>query len=95
MITLKKNFFFPQIQGGDPTGTGSGGESFFGKPFEDEIRQSLSHEGMGILSMANRGPNTNTSQLFYFIFYFLFFIFLFFLFFSSFQITLLFLFSAF
>lgn len=52
------------IQGGDPTGSGRGGESFFGKEFEDEIRPNLKHDAAGILSMANRGPNTNTSQFF-------------------------------
>ena len=51
------------LQGGDPTGTGKGGESIFGKPFQDEIHDSLEHSGRGVLSMANRGPATNTSQL--------------------------------
>ena len=52
-----------QIQGGDPKGDGTGGESFWGTPFKDEIQQHLSHTGRGILSMANSGPNTNKSQL--------------------------------
>jgi cyclophilin family peptidyl-prolyl cis-trans isomerase len=52
------------IQGGDPTGTGRGGESIYGKEFEDEIVSSLKHTGAGMVSMANRGPNTNTSQFF-------------------------------
>lgn len=52
------------IQGGDPTGTGQGGESLWGKPFEDEFKPNLSHTGRGVLSMANSGPNTNTSQFF-------------------------------
>ena len=46
------------IQGGDPTGTGRGGESVYGGKFEDEIRGDLHHTGAGVLSMANAGPNT-------------------------------------
>lgn len=51
------------IQGGDPTGTGRGGESIFGKAFEDEFSDQL-FNFTGALSMANAGPNTNGSQFF-------------------------------
>lgn len=51
------------IQGGDPTGTGRGGESIYGKPFADEFSDEL-FNFTGALSMANAGPNTNGSQFF-------------------------------
>lgn len=52
------------IQGGDPTGTGRGGDSCYGGPFADEISRNLKHTGAGVVSMANSGPNTNKSQFF-------------------------------
>jgi len=51
------------IQGGDPLGTGTGGESIYGAPFEDEFSPEVYHF-RGALSMANSGPNTNGSQFF-------------------------------
>ena len=52
------------IQGGDPTGTGTGGESIWGGTFEDEVSPSLEFDHKGLLAMANAGPNTNASQFF-------------------------------
>lgn len=51
------------IQGGDPMGSGMGGESIWGSPFEDEFTPEL-HNLRGALSMANSGPSTNGSQFF-------------------------------
>lgn len=51
------------IQGGDPTGTGMGGESSFGGSFQDEFSEEL-YNLRGALSMANAGPDTNGSQFF-------------------------------
>ncbi|KAF0152961.1 MAG: hypothetical protein FD143_638 [Ignavibacteria bacterium] len=52
------------IQTGDSTATGSGGRSYFGSEFEDECTSELKHSSPGTVSMANRGPHTNTSQFF-------------------------------
>jgi peptidylprolyl isomerase len=56
-----KNFM---IQGGDPTGTGMGGSSLWGVPFEDEFKDGVVFDKPGILAMANSGPGTNGSQFF-------------------------------
>lgn len=52
------------IQGGDPTGTGTAGQSIWGKDFEDEINIDVKFNKPGILAMANSGRNTNGSQFF-------------------------------
>ncbi|PDH31297.1 MAG: peptidylprolyl isomerase [Puniceicoccaceae bacterium MED-G30] len=52
------------IQGGDPTGTGRGGQSIWGKPFEDECARDVTFDRAGLLAMANAGPGTNGSQFF-------------------------------
>jgi peptidylprolyl isomerase len=56
-----KNFM---IQTGDPTGTGRGGRSIWGGPFEDELIDAVKFDRPGLVAMANAGPNTNTSQFF-------------------------------
>ncbi|KAL5347283.1 Peptidyl-prolyl cis-trans isomerase cyp10 [Pseudogymnoascus australis] len=52
------------IQTGAPPSTPKGGSSIWQEPFEDEIRPSLRHNAAGIVSMANKGPDTNGSQFF-------------------------------
>merc|ERR1712002_1011382 len=52
------------VQGGDPTGTGEGGESVYGKPFNDEFHSRLRFVRRGLVAMANSGPNDNGSQFF-------------------------------
>ncbi|RKX28540.1 MAG: peptidylprolyl isomerase [Verrucomicrobia bacterium] len=52
------------LQCGDPTGTGRGGESLWGGKFEDECTSDLRFDKVGLLAMANSGPNTNGSQFF-------------------------------
>ncbi|MFH1395014.1 MAG: peptidylprolyl isomerase [Candidatus Omnitrophota bacterium] len=56
-----KNFM---VQSGDPTGTGRGGSSLWGVPFEDEVSETVTFDKPGILAMANAGPRTNGSQFF-------------------------------
>lgn len=52
------------VQGGDPTGTGQGGESLWGGNFEDEFSPQVEFDRQGLLAMANAGPGTNGSQFF-------------------------------
>ncbi|XP_056146692.1 spliceosome-associated protein CWC27 homolog [Lampris incognitus] len=53
------------VQGGDPTGTGTGGESIYGRPFKDEFHSRLRFNRRGLVAMANSGPNDNGSQFFF------------------------------
>jgi len=52
------------VQGGDPEGTGKGGNSIWGKAFKDEFKPQYSHTGRGVLAMANSGPDSNKSQFY-------------------------------
>ncbi|EDO05981.1 putative Peptidyl-prolyl cis-trans isomerase-like 3 cyclophilin [Babesia bovis T2Bo] len=64
-LTFHRNIKGFLIQGGDPSGTGKGGESIYGGLFEDEIVGHLKHDKRGVVSMANLSkPNTNGSQFF-------------------------------
>ncbi|KAG5968626.1 Peptidyl-prolyl cis-trans isomerase cyp8 [Claviceps arundinis] len=63
-VAFHRNIPNFMIQGGDPSGTGKGGSSIWGKYFNDEFDGPLTHDKRGILSMANKGKNTNSSQFF-------------------------------
>ncbi|XP_074473687.1 spliceosome-associated protein CWC27 homolog [Sebastes fasciatus] len=53
------------VQGGDPTGTGTGGDSVYGRPFKDEFHSRLRFNRRGLVAMANAGPHDNGSQFFF------------------------------
>ena len=63
-VVFHRNIRNFMLQGGDPTGTGKGGSSIWGKNFADEFDGPLSHDARGMVSMANKGKNTNSSQFF-------------------------------
>ncbi|KAF8852297.1 peptidyl-prolyl cis-trans isomeras-like protein-like 2 [Acephala macrosclerotiorum] len=63
-VKFHRNIRNFMIQGGDPTGTGKGGSSIWGKNFNDEFDGPLTHDSRGVMSMANKGKNTNSSQFF-------------------------------
>ena len=63
-VKFHRNIRNFMIQGGDPTGTGKGGQSVWGKNFEDEFDGPMTHDARGVISMANKGKNTNSSQFF-------------------------------
>ncbi|KAI1840391.1 hypothetical protein JX266_013399 [Neoarthrinium moseri] len=63
-VSFHRNIRNFMLQGGDPSGTGRGGESIWGKNFADEFEGPNTHDARGVLSMANKGKNTNSSQFF-------------------------------
>ncbi|ATY58525.1 peptidyl-prolyl cis-trans isomerase cyp8 [Cordyceps militaris CM01] len=63
-VAFHRNIPNFMIQGGDPSGTGRGGASIWGKYFDDEFDGPLTHNARGTVSMANKGKNTNSSQFF-------------------------------
>jgi len=63
-VVFHRNIRNFMLQGGDPTGTGRGGVSCWGRNFEDELEGPLTHDVRGVVSMANKGKGTNSSQFF-------------------------------
>ncbi|RMZ79854.1 hypothetical protein DV737_g3271, partial [Chaetothyriales sp. CBS 132003] len=63
-VIFHRNIRHFMIQTGDPTGTGRGGSSIWNKNFQDEFDGPHKHDGRGVVSMANKGKNTNSSQFF-------------------------------